>query len=161
MPIYNLIEYNDNYSDTSGSLWQFKRGEQNMNNRNAANVTTDYSSSFKYKSSFSKALTAANNGVFKNVKIAVPLKYLRKFFRSLEVPLINCKIHFELNWTKHCVMSAIADTTFKITKTKLYVPIVTLSSENNAKLAKQLNERFKRSVYWNAYITKIESKKFI
>ena len=154
MPIYNLIEYNDNYSDTSGSLWQFKRGEQNMNNRNAANVTTDYSSSFKYKSSFSKALTAANNGVFKNVKIAVPLKYLRKFFRSLEVPLINCKIHFELNWT-------IAVTTFKITKTKLYVPIVTLSSENNAKLAKQLNERFKRSVYWNAYITKIESKKFI
>ena len=79
MAIYNLIEYNDNYSDTSGSLWQFKRGEQNMNNRNAANVTTDYSSSFKYKSSFSKALTAANNGVFKNVKIAVPLKYLRKF----------------------------------------------------------------------------------
>ena len=58
-------------------------------------------------------------------------------------------------------MSAIADTTFKITKTKLYVPIVTLSSENNAKLAKQLNERFKRSVYWNTYITKIESKKFI
>ena len=58
-------------------------------------------------------------------------------------------------------MSTIGDTTFKITKTKLYVPIVTLSSENNAKLAKQLNERFKRSVYWNAYITKIESKKFI
>ena len=161
MPIYNLIEYNDNYSDTSGRLWQFKRGELNMNNRNAADVTTDYLSSFKYKSSFSKALTAANNGVFKNVKIAVKLKYLRKFFRSLEVPLINCKIHFELNWTKHCVMSTIADTTFKITKTKLYVPIASLSSEDNAKLAKQLNERFKRSVYWNAYIKKAESKEFI
>ena len=47
MPIYNLIEYSDNYSDTSGSLWQFKRDKQNMNNGNPANVTTDDSSSFK------------------------------------------------------------------------------------------------------------------
>ena len=52
LPMYNLIEYSDSYSDTSGSLWQFKRDEQNMNNGNPANVTTDDSSSFKYKSSF-------------------------------------------------------------------------------------------------------------
>ena len=52
MPKYNLIEYGHNYLDTSGSLWQFKRNEQNMNNRNPANVTTDDSTSFKYKSSF-------------------------------------------------------------------------------------------------------------
>ena len=51
MPMYNLIEYSVNYSDTSGSLWQFKRDEENMNNENPDNVTTD-SSSFKYKSSF-------------------------------------------------------------------------------------------------------------
>ena len=52
------------------------------------------------------------------------------------MPLINCKIHVELNWSKDCVMSTIADTTFKITNTKLYVPIVTLSSKDNAKLVK-------------------------
>ena len=51
MPMYNLIEYSVNYWDTSGSLWQFKRDEENMNNGNPNNVTTD-SSSFKYKSSF-------------------------------------------------------------------------------------------------------------
>ena len=52
MPMYNLIEYSNNYLDTSGNLWQFIRYEQNMNNGNPANVTTDDSSSFKYKSSF-------------------------------------------------------------------------------------------------------------
>ena len=51
MPMYNLIEYSVNYWDTSGSLWQFKRDKENMNNENPDNVTTD-SSSFKYKSSF-------------------------------------------------------------------------------------------------------------
>ena len=129
-----------------------------MNNGNPANVTTDDSSSFKYKSSFFKPLTAADNGVFKDVKIAVPLKYLSNFWRSLEMPLINCKIHLELNWSKDCVMSTIADTTFKITNTKLYVPIVTLSSKDNVKLVKLLEEGFKRPVYWNEYQTKIETR---
>ena len=149
MPMYNLIEYSDNHSDTS-SLWQFKRDKQNMNNGNPANVTTDVSTSFKYKSSFIKESTAVNNNrVFKDVKLAVPLKYLSNFWRSLEMPLINCKIHLELNWSKDCVMSTIADTTFKITYTKLYVPILTLSSKDNVKLVKLLEEGFKRPVYWN------------
>ena len=51
MPMYNLLEYGDNYADSSASLYQFKRDEQNMNNRNLADITTDDSSSFKYKSS--------------------------------------------------------------------------------------------------------------
>ena len=79
MSMYNLIEYSDNYSDTSGSLWYFKRDEQNMNNGDPANVTKADSSSFKYKSSFFKTLEDDDNGVFKNVKIAVPLKYLINF----------------------------------------------------------------------------------
>ena len=80
MPMYNLIEYSDNYSDTSWILWQFKRDEQNMNNGNPANVTTADSSSFKYKSSLKKESTAVNNNwVFENVKIAVPLKFLNNF----------------------------------------------------------------------------------
>ena len=151
MPMYNLIEYSDNYSDTSGSLWKFKRDEQNMNNGNPANVTTSDSSSFKYKPSFFKPLTAADNGVFKDVKIAVPLKYLSNFWRSLEMPLIIRKIHLELNWSKDCVMSNIANKTFKITNTKLYVPVVTLSSKDNVKLTKLLEEGFKRAIYWIEY----------
>ena len=85
MPMYNLIEYSDNYSDTSGILWQFKRDEKNMNNRNLANVTTADSSSYKYKSSFFKSLNAAVNGIFTAVNIAVPLKYFSNFWRSFAI----------------------------------------------------------------------------
>ena len=158
MPMYNLIEYSDNYSDTSRSLWHFKRDEQNMNDGNPANVTTADSLSFKYKSSFFKTLENDDNGVFKNVKIAVPLKYLSNFWRSLEMSLINCKIHLELNWSKDCIMSTIADTAFKIRNTKLYVTIVNLSSKDNAKLVKLLESGFNRPVYWNEYQTKIETR---
>ena len=144
LPMYNLIKYSDNYSDTSGSLWQFKRDESPVTNAgNPDNVSVDNSSSFKYQS-FLNLVADTDNGVFKNIKIAVPLKHLRNFWRSLEMPLINCKIHLELNWSKDCVMSTIADTTFK---TMLYVPIVTLSSKDNVKLVKLLEEGFKRPVY--------------
>ena len=74
------------------------------------------------------------------------------------MPLINCKIHLELNWSQDCVMSTTDEATFKITNTKLYVPTVTLSSKDNIKLVKLLEEGFKRPVYWNEYQTKIESR---
>ena len=91
MPMYNLIEYSDNYADSFGSKYQFKRDEQNMNNGNIADVTTADSSSFKYKSSILGDLVAAPaNGVLRNAKIVVPLKYLSNCFRSLEMPLISC-----------------------------------------------------------------------
>ena len=103
MPMYNLIEYNDNYSDTSGILWQFKRDESPINDAgNPINVAIDNSSSFKCKSSIlgKPAANNNNNRVLKDVKIVVPLKYLSTFWRPLEMSLINCKIHLELNWTK-------------------------------------------------------------
>ena len=78
------------------------------------------------------------------MKVAVPIKYLSNFSRSLEMPLINSKINLGLNWSKDCVMSDIADTTFKITNTKFYVPTVTLSRKNNVKLVKLLEQGFKR-----------------
>ena len=102
----NLLEYSDNYADSSGTLWQFKRDEQNMNNGNPADVTTNGSLSFKYKSSLLGDLDAVDvsavndNAAYRllyNAKIAVPLKHLSNFFRSLGMPLINCKIHLELN----------------------------------------------------------------
>ena len=95
MPMYNLIEYSDNYSDTSGNLWQFKRDEIERD----VDLTADNSSSFKYKSSFIGDTDA--DGVNRKkevVKIAVPLKYLSKFWRSLEMSLINCKVEFSLKW---------------------------------------------------------------
>ena len=131
-----------------GSL---KKESPVTNAGNHDNVSTANSTSFKFKSSFFKSLEGDDNGVFKDIKIAVPLKYISNFSRSLEMPLINCKIHLELNWSKDCVMSTIADTTFKITYTKLYGPIVTLSRKDNAKLAKLLEEGFERPVYWNGY----------
>ena len=95
MPMYNLIEYSDNYSDTSGRLWQFKRDEPPVTEAgNPDDVSTNNSSFFKYKSRFFKPLDASDNGVFKNVKIVVPLKYFSNFWRSLERPLI---VKFILN----------------------------------------------------------------
>ena len=89
MSMYNLLEYPDNYADSSASLYQFKRDEQKMNIGNPANVTTDDSSSFKYKSSLlGNPIASDGNGALRNAKIVVPLKYLSNIFRSLEMPLI-------------------------------------------------------------------------
>ena len=138
MAMYNIIEYSDNYSDTSGSLWQFKRDEVegDVDLTVDDNHVPNNSSSFKYKSSF---ITDRNG-----VKIAVPLKYLSNFWRSLEMPLINCKVELSLKWYENCILSSAGTAaTFTITDTKLYVPVVTLKTEDNVKLSKLLNEGFK------------------
>ena len=71
------------------------------------------------------------------------------------MPLINCKVYLELNWIEDCILSSAGNTAkFAITDTKLHVPIVTLSTKGSANLAKQLNDGFERSVYWNSYETK-------
>ena len=69
------------------------------------------------------------------------------------------KIRLELDSNKACVMTTVADRTFKKTNTMLYIPIVTLSSKDNIKLVKLLEEGFKRPGYWNEYQKKIESIK--
>ena len=147
MPMYNLTDYSNNYSDNSGNLWQLTRDEIGANFDLSVDAThvPNNSSSYKYKSS----LIANRNGV----KIAVPLKYLSNLWRSLEIPLINCKAEFSLTWNENCILTSLdgGNPTFTITDAKLYVPVVTLSIEDNAKLTKLLNEGFKRSVYWNKY----------
>ena len=148
MPMYNLIECSHNYSDTSGSLWEFKRDEIH-NNADANN--DDNASSFKYKAS--NIGNTENNGTRDGVKIVVPLKYWSNFCRSLEIPLINCIVELSLKWIENCVLTISANAnnaTFKITDAKLYVSIVTLSADN-AKLSKLLDEGLKRSIYWNKY----------
>ena len=114
----------------------------------------------KYKANL--IINTNADGTMKGVKIAVSLKYLSNFWRSLEMPLINCKVELSLKWIENCVLTSAAigananatgadSATFKITDAKLYVPIVTLSAEDNVKLSKLLGEGFKRSIYWNKY----------
>ena len=143
MPMYNLLEYSGNYQDTTGTLYQFKRDEPPDVDDELINNTP---SSLIYKE------IDGTNGI----KLVVPLKYIGNFFRSLEMPLVNCKLDLELTWTKNCVVSNndAADNNFilfKIIDTKLYVPIVTLSTKDNTNLTKQLNDGFKRTLYWNEY----------
>ena len=154
-----MIKYRDNYSDTSGSLWGFKRDEITGN----ANMTNDNNApSFKYKAGLITNTEA--DGIRNGVKIAVPLKYLSNFWRSLKMPLINCKVELSLRWIDNYVLTAAAigadanatgavSAIFKITDTKLFVPVVTLSTEDTEKLAKELSEGFKRPLYWNKYKT--------
>ena len=95
MSMYNLIEYSNNYSDASGSLWQFERDELIGN----INLTNDNSSSFKHKSDLIGNTDADGaNRKKEGVKIVVPLKYLSNFWRSLKLLLINCKVELSLRW---------------------------------------------------------------
>ena len=99
-----MIEYSNNYSDTSGSSWQFKRDEVPDNN---SDFTIDNSQSLKYKAALlEKTANPVNNtnSSVKDAKIVVPLKYLSNFWRSLEMPLMNCKVYLELNWIEYCCL---------------------------------------------------------
>ena len=147
LPMYNLIEYSDNYAKTSGSLWQHYRDEPNDN-------LTD-SESFKSKIKITGK--TPNNDNEKDVEIMVPLKYLSNFWRTLEMPLINCEVNLILTWSSTCVIfNSTGAGTFAITDTKLYVPVVTLSTKKNDKLLQQLKSGFKRVINWNKYLSKPE-----
>ena len=147
MPMYNLIEYSDNYAKTSGSLWQYYRGEPNNNLAD--------SESFKFKVKITGKTPAADNE--KDVEIMVPLKYLSNFWRTSEMSLINCEVNLILTWSSTCVMTnSTGAGTFEITDTKLYVLVVTLSTKENAKLLQQLKSGFKRVINWNKYLSKPE-----
>ena len=153
MPTHSLTEYSNNYSDTSGSLWQFKIDEVPTNN---ADLTIDNSESFKYKVALVGKIKSVSGGnsFVKNTKIVVPLGYLSNFWRSLELLLVNCKIHLELNWIEDCILSSDRySEKFKITDATLHVPIVTLSTKYNVNLTKQLSNGFKRFFCWNNYQT--------
>ena len=154
MPMYNLIEYSDNYQDSSATLYQYKRDEPPEANA-ILDLIADISSSFKYKI---KLLgNPVLDGVIakRNVKVVIPLKYLNNFFRSLEMPLINYKIKLNLTWKKEFVLpNQAGDAVFIINDTKTYVPVVTLSKEDNKDFIEQQNKGFRRSIYWNEYKAK-------
>ena len=153
IPLYNLLEYSKNYEKTSGYLFNYYRDEPNKaeiaNDNGAINITIRNSKSFDYKTEIIGDLDTGEDEK-EDVKIAIPLKYLGNFWRSLDIPLINCEITLVLSWYKECVLVGRAfrglpaaaanrinsptSAKFEITDCKLYVPVVTLSVENDNKL---------------------------
>ena len=117
------MKYDDNYSKTSASLWQYDKDDTNDD--------TTQSESFKSKIKITGQTPAA--GDTKDVEIIAPLKYLSNFWRTLEMPLINFEVNLILKWssTRVVIYSATGEAKFKITDTKLYVPVVTLSTQDN------------------------------
>ena len=111
-----------------------------------------------------------NNLTKDDVKIVVPLKHLSNFWKNLNMPLINCEVELILTWFRNCVLINKStrdadyganpivheidnpeDATFQITDIKLYVPVVTLSKENDIKFLEKLKSGFKKTIRWNKY----------
>ena len=171
MSMYNLLEYSKNYEKTSGSLFNYYRDEPKEHaigaGNNAINISIRNSKSFDYKTEITGSLDAGEDEK-DDVTIAIPFKYSGNFWRSLDIPLINCEITSILSWCKECVLvgrpvggppaaviNSPTDAKFEITDCKLYVTVVTLSAENDNKLLEQLNSGFRRSIKWNKYISQM------
>ena len=159
MPMYNLIEYSDNYAKITGSLWQYCKDipARNVDNEIIIFSEDNTTDLFNFKA---KITGQTGNDGTKDVEIMVPLKYLSNFWRTLEMPLINCEVNLILTWLSSCVLIATAiqnqAAKFEITDTKLYVPVVTLSTQENTKFLQQLKSGFKRVINWNKYLSKPE-----
>ena len=161
MLINDLIGNSENCSKTSGSLWQYCKDIPGVNNNddiadfNGANATD----SFNFKTKITGQTN--NNGRIDNVEIMVPLKYLCSFWRTIfEMPLINCEVNLILTWSADCVITytnvANKIPKFAITEAHLYVPVVKLSTQDNAKLLAQLKSGFKRAISLNKCLLKPE-----
>ena len=168
MSMYNLLEYSQNNSMISGSLWNYYRDEINDTDDNARN-----GKSFEYKKIVEKREARPDQQLQPgpdddgspspqpnqpptpplNTEVVVSLKYLSNFWRSLDLHLINCEIELDFNWTRNFVLiekdDNITDANFAVTSIKLYVPVVTLSINDNIKLG------FKRTISWNKYRSEI------
>ena len=153
--MHNLIKNSKSFSKTSGSLWRYRRDEPALNVAGNLDNVSDNSASFKFKQKIT-----GHNGTMA-VEIMVPLKYLINFWRNFELPLINCEINPILTWSANYVISNAAanqETTFAITNKKIYVLVVTLSTQNNAKLLQQLKSGFKRTINSNKYQSKTKTQ---
>ena len=140
MYVHNLIKYSKNYSKTTGSLWNDYRDEPNSGVNNGINSSIRDSKFLDYEPKFIESVTNPNL-IKENVKIVVPFKHLRNFGKTLNIPLINCEISLVLTWSENCLLTS-KSTRDAITDTKLYVPVVTLSTEGDNKLLEQLKSGF-------------------
>ena len=153
--MYNLLDYRKNYRKTTGSLWNYYRDEP-------SDPLSSNSESFKYKTiiqgnTYNVGAGEAGydaNKVGKNeTEVVIPLKHLRNFWKSLNIPILNCEVELILTWSINCALAdmkpanhPLVELSFKITDTKLYVPVVTLSKENDTKLLEKLKLGFKRTI---------------
>ena len=176
MSMYNLLEYSKNYRKTIGSLYNYYRDElsDDADNNNFDNIKVVNSNTFNYKNKIignTYNLNAVADGydVNKNgtqeVELTIPLKYLGNFWRALNIPLISCEVSLELKWNKNCVITTLEQrdigrgnrdnaptgATLAINNCKLYVPAVTLSTDDEIKLLTNLKSGFKREIIWNKY----------
>ena len=178
MPMYNLLEFSKNYRKTIGSLYNYYRDELSDDNNpnNFPNTNVVNSSAFEYKNkitgnAYDVAEGAeehdANRVGKQDVELAIPLKYLGNFWRALNIPLISCEVFLELKWNKNCVMTSLKQrqvdarppvvngtttgATLAINDCKLYVPVVTLSKDDEIKLLTNLKSGFTREIIWNKY----------
>ena len=166
MPMYNLLEYSKNYIKTSGSLWNYYRDKpsSSIDDDNIIHSILN-SESFDYRANFMEDGVTHNNLLKNDVKVVVPVKHLSNFWRSLNIPIINSEVELILTWIKNCVLidkwtreanydadpnvykiNNPENAIFEIKDTKLYVPVVTLSKEDNIKNLGQLKSGFKRTI---------------
>ena len=165
MPKYNLLEYSKSYRKTTGSLWNYYSDEPNSVVDGVINYSIVDSKSFEYKANFIKSGETQDDLTKNSVKIVVS-KQLSNFWKSLNIPLINCEKELILTLFTDCVLISKAareanygpnkidnqeNAIFQITDAKLYVPVVTLLRGNGKKLLEQLKSGFKRTVKWNKY----------
>ena len=179
IPKYNLLEYSKNYRKTIGLLYNYYRDElsDDADDNNFDNIKVVNSNTFKYKNkitgnTYNVDAGAESYDVNKNgkqeVELAIPLKYLGNFWRALNIPLISCEVFLELKWNKNCVITSLEErqvdagppvvrdnaptgVTLAINDCKLYVPVVTLSKDDEIKLLTNLKSGFKREIIWNKY----------
>ena len=188
MPMYNLLEYSKNYRKTIGSLYNYYRDELTNDNIPANNIFNSIrvvnSNTFKYKNkiignAYNIAAGAegydANKYGTQTIELAIPLKYLGNFCKALSMPLIRCEVSLELKWNKNGVITSLewraidennppnrdgapTGTTLAINDCKLYIPVVTLSKDDEIKLLTNLKSGFKRAIIWNKYRSQMSTE---
>ena len=177
MPMYNLLEYSKNYGKTIGSLYNYYIDElTNDNDHNFANRNVVNSNAFKYKNkiignTYDTLATAADYDANKEgtqeIELNISLKHLGNFWRALNIPLTSCEVSLELKWNKNCVITSLEQkaltapavgrdgaptgAALTINDCKLYVPVVTLSKDDEIKLLTNLKSGFTREIEWNKY----------
>ena len=188
MPMYNLLEHSKNYRKTIGSLYNYYRDElTNDGDNNSANRNVVNSNAFKYKNKIigniynvdaAAAGYDANKNGAQTIELAIPLKYLGNFWRKLNIPLIRCEVSLELKWNKNCIITSLEEkqvdsgppvvrdgaptgATLAINDCKLYIPVVTLSKDDEIKLLTNLKSGFIREIEWNKIDRKCLQKQLI
>ena len=187
MPMYNLLECSKNYRKTIVPLYNYRDelSDDNIPAGNAFdNIRVVNLSTFTYKNkitgnAYNVDAAAAGYGANKEgtqkIKLAIPLKYLGNFWGALNMRLISCEVSLELKWNKNCVITSLqkreieafcparigdapTGATLAINDCKLYVPVVTLSKDNEIELLTNLKSGFTRNIEWNKYRSQMSTE---